>query len=491
MFSPYTTGLEITPFLQTAQKAGCEENTRHFFWQHLGVGLNSTPNPDPNHPIYASQRVEAEAGNIVSGLFNDKPICGEVMDKAISKDLFLRFPISIPISSDVFSPESESLVETPIKIRFIADLIETYAIFQHFYPYLNLKNADLDNSFMTAASSVTSETSRADFLVVLKKFVESIHDGHGNVSDSQVPFTSRTVPVFFDLVEDQIVVTASAVKEIQIGDIVTKVDGKPAKLVLEDAKSLISGSEQWKTHRALLAEFAWGEMGSLATFTLLRNGEKLVAEIKRDSFPIREFDREDIFSVKEDIVYIDLDRAPMDKISKVLSDVNQGKGLILDLRGYPAGNHEIIRHLIEEPVQSAFFEIPQFIYPDQENIAGYQSARWLLHPKEPKINVPVIIITDARAISYAESVLGIFEHYKLADIVGSSSTAGANGNVNAFTTASGCRVSFTGMLVRKHDESPHHLIGIHPNFETKRTLRGVREGKDELLEKAISLLTRQ
>jgi len=39
------------------------------------------------------------------------------------------------------------------------------------------------------------------------------------------------------------------------------------------------------------------------------------------------------------------------------------------------------------------------------------------------------VLINGSAISYAESTLGIVEHYKLAEIVGSA-TAGMNGNVN-------------------------------------------------------------
>jgi len=40
------------------------------------------------------------------------------------------------------------------------------------------------------------------------------------------------------------------------------------------------------------------------------------------------------------------------------------------------------------------------------------------------------------------------------------------------------------MRVLKHDGSQHHGIGIQPTVEAARTIRGVREGKDELLAKA-------
>jgi C-terminal processing protease CtpA/Prc len=85
--------------------------------------------------------------------------------------------------------------------------------------------------------------------------------------------------------------------------------------------------------------------------------------------------------------------------------------------------------------------------------------------------------------------MSFIEHYKLAEIVGQS-TAGANGNVNPFAIPGGFRVTWTGMKVTKHDGSQHHLVGIQPTIPMERTIAGIREGRDELLEKALEVIRR-
>lgn len=132
-------------------------------------------------------------------------------------------------------------------------------------------------------------------------------------------------------------------------------------------------------------------------------------------------------------------------------------------------------------------QIPQIIYPDQENIVGYQKMGWNLVAKKPHITGKVVFITDGRAISYAESFLSFIEHYKLGEIVGQP-TAGTNGNINPFVLPGDFRVVWTGMKVLKHDGSQHHLIGIQPTLPAKRTIRGITEGRDELFEKALEII---
>ena len=110
-------------------------------------------------------------------------------------------------------------------------------------------------------------------------------------------------------------------------------------------------------------------------------------------------------------------------------------------------------------------------------------------PETPRFEGKIAFITDGRAISYAESCMGIIEHYKLGAIVGEP-TAGTNGNVNPFGVPGGYTIRWTGMQVLKHDGTQHHGVGILPTVPCSRTIQGIAAGRDELLEKAIEIVTR-
>ena len=81
--------------------------------------------------------------------------------------------------------------------------------------------------------------------------------------------------------------------------------------------------------------------------------------------------------------------------------------------------------------------------------------------------------------------MGLVEHYHLGEIVGSA-TAGSNGDVAEITEPTGCRTTFTGLRVTKHDGTRQHLIGIRPTIPASRTIAGVIAGCDEILEKALT-----
>jgi C-terminal processing protease CtpA/Prc len=156
------------------------------------------------------------------------------------------------------------------------------------------------------------------------------------------------------------------------------------------------------------------------------------------------------------------------------------------MRGYP-GMPGILAlgHLTESTLRCARWNVPEVTMPDRLDV-HFNESGWDVKPEKPYFAARRVFLTDGRAISYAETVMGIVEYYKLGDIVGGP-TAGTNGNVNPFKLPSGFIVTWTGMKVLKHDKSQHHGIGILPAVPASRTRKGVAEGRDEILTRALQV----
>jgi C-terminal processing protease CtpA/Prc len=157
------------------------------------------------------------------------------------------------------------------------------------------------------------------------------------------------------------------------------------------------------------------------------------------------------------------------------------------LRGYPGDAAiDLLTHIIDEPVTSAHWNIPLVSLPDRQ-AWEWNTSHWDLQPAEPRFKAPIAFLTGGRAISYAESIMGIVEHYELGEIVGAT-TAGTNGNINPFELPGGFMVYWTGMQVLKHDGSPHHGVGIKPTIPVESTPAAIAAGRDEVLEAAVAAL---
>jgi hypothetical protein len=221
-----------------------------------------------------------------------------------------------------------------------------------------------------------------------------------------------------------------------------------------------------------------------------RTGKVRAIKVRRTASPgeLHEPRPPKVSEVKPGIMYLDVDRIGDEDFREALPRLEQARGIVFDFRGYPRhlSPWTFFPHIIDRPVTSAQWHIPMLRYPDRKDVTFRRGGEWDIGPKAPYLGARKVFIIDGRAISYAESCLGIIEHYQLGAIAGSP-TAGTNGNVNPITLPGGYRVTWTGMKVLKHDGSRHHGLGILPTVPVSRTIAGIARGRDELLDRAIEL----
>ncbi|HZO53842.1 MAG TPA: S41 family peptidase, partial [Bryobacteraceae bacterium] len=172
-----------------------------------------------------------------------------------------------------------------------------------------------------------------------------------------------------------------------------------------------------------------------------------------------------------------------------LSSLSAAKGIVFDLRGYPAFKNpmKMFGYLLANGGTSAQWHIPVVVQPNRVGMTFDRQGEWTIKAREPILRMKKVFLTDGRAISYAESCMGIVEHYKIGDIVGEA-TAGTNGNINPLRLPGGYTFVWTGMKVLKHDGSQHHGVGITPTIPVMRTRAGVAAGVDEVLERGLKAL---
>ena len=72
-------------------------------------------------------------------------------------------------------------------------------------------------------------------------------------------------------------------------------------------------------------------------------------------------------------------------------------------------------------------------------------------------------------------------------IIGSQ-TAGADGNNSDFEYIKGFDTHFTGIGVYYPDRRETQRIGIVPDIEVKPTIKGIQEGRDEVLDRALKFI---
>ncbi|MFZ4399329.1 MAG: hypothetical protein ACOYO1_04780 [Bacteroidales bacterium] len=243
------------------------ENTKGYqltYWQHLGVqfGMNDF---NGHQNIYKSIRVNRTENESDKQLYAYHPIFGNIISKEISKGIYCQFPKVLYCNKQNTYPKAniellkqlnEELKNCDIKAENpyfrLGNIINTYNVFQHFYPYFDVIKVDWSEEFRKALTRCYTDKSERDHLLTLKTFTAPLKDGHiwiecKYIKDYSVP------PISWEWIEKQLVITGvyKDSLDIKIGDVVSKINGQNAQDYFNAINAGISaGTKGWLNYRA-------------------------------------------------------------------------------------------------------------------------------------------------------------------------------------------------------------------------------------------------
>ena len=480
----------------------CDDETVWHYWRHQGVGR--IVKIDAGF-LYSSRLVSSKGSKVET---EGPP---EFYEQELPGGISIRLPLRLT------DQQRSELWKRQPKLRFstktwavsnrhsrLADIAHTWNVFQHFYPYFDVVDVDWTLALRKGLEQAAKANSGATMLGAIERMTSKLHDGHINVRAARPVELTRYLPIDLRwLGKDCVVVGVNDdfAKVISVGDRVLAINGVAVDEIRERLAQRISAANTgyldqrcgWRmasdaahpTHgqRTFKVEFAGPAADSnVETIQLPLSPRPTRATKQRP---------EQTQDVEPGIVYFNLVGTESKQLDDAMDQLTKAKAIVFDLRGYPStAAMQLLHHLADQHLASARWTIPINVTPDQSTMTFLSSNRWDLPPREPRLDMPVAFLTNASAISYAESILGIVEHYQLGEIVGST-TAGTNGNVNPFETPLGFTISWTGMRVLKHDGSQHHGIGIMPTLPVVPTAIGIAAGKDEVLQRAVAALKKK
>ena len=308
-------------------------------------------------------------------------------------------------------------------------MVIAWNVFQHFYPYFDVVKTDWRAELPKALRTAATDSGPDDFQKTLQRLVAALKDGHGRVGPARQP-PMLFPPLTLDWVEGQFLVTRiqkGKSEGVAPGDRILKIDGKPIEQAATEQRALISGAtEQWIRYRsagALSACNATGRMllevepfsnpGASHTVDLACAPAKF-----KDMETYTEPRPDTVTELEPGIIYVDLDRINVADWNAVIPRLEKAKGIIFDMRGYPGQpGIQSLAHLTKTTIRSAKWNVSSALMPDRFD-SPYHESGWDVQPQKPYFTARRVFLTDGRAISYAETVMGIVEHYKLGDIVG-------------------------------------------------------------------------
>jgi C-terminal processing protease CtpA/Prc len=190
--------------------------------------------------------------------------------------------------------------------------------------------------------------------------------------------------------------------------------------------------------------------------------------------------------------YVDLGLLIPTQVDAMVDHVKDTKGLIFDMRGYPNGTAWAISPRLNVwGSKTLAIGYSRTICGADTGNADVRTASFNLKmpptPSKPMYRGKVVMLINRITLSQAEHTGIAFEAACGLTFIGSP-TAGSNGDVTDLYLPGGIGVTFTGLGIKHADGRQLQRVGIHPDIPVAPTVKGLREGKDEVLDRALAFL---
>jgi C-terminal processing protease CtpA/Prc len=342
-----------------------------------------------------------------------------------------------------------------------------------------------------------------EYVLAVLELIGRVHDTHANIwGGTNVKgqyFGHHFAPVMLTFIEEKAVVTKfiheKSEKEsgLKIGDIILFINDRPVEEIVKERLKYYPASN----YPTKLRDIALGLLrsnDSIIKVEYLRNDKiesKTLKTYTIDKLNFYENPNQPADScfklINDDIAYLNHRTFKRKYLPKIWKEIEHSKGLIIDIRNGISDNnflHHLSRYLM--PVRTPFTKITT---PDIKNPGLFTFTKTIYIGKKNNsyYKGKVVILINENTQSSAEFHTMAYRVHPNAIVIGST-TAAADGNVSVFFLPGGIKTFISGIGIYYPDGRETQRIGIVPDIEMKPTIQGIKEGRDELLEKAIEII---
>ena len=332
---------------------------------------------------------------------------------------------------------------------------------------------------------------------------------------------------------------------LEIGDYITHVNGKEIEYIIDSIKLYYPASNEAARRYYMATDLVRSNNNSIhivysssgttkqKELTMYERSDLNMDEpTSRLSYDSIRVDTDSTF-----IGYITLETIKDTEIPHIKESFKNAEGIIIDIRNYPAArvDHSLGEFFtskrkpfeksttvnLDNPGEFNFSRNVSFLNFYAENPSGLNDSGkpkpgsstnpgeftfmpplsneaenrdslndYKTYKSENYFQGKLVVLVNEATISLAELTAMAFRAGDNTVIMGSQ-TQGADGNVSLIPLPGGIKAGITGLGVYYPDGRGTQRIGIVPDIEVKPTIQGIREGRDELLEKAIELIQKE
>ena len=376
-------------------------------------------------------------------------------------------------------------------------LFRYWNMIEYYYPYKDIIGEDWDSVFLEFLPRFMEGTDELSYKMACAELTTKIHDSHAYAFDEAAALMGGVLiaPFTFTHTGENIVVDGidadypPGIETVLPGDIILKTDGIEIWDYIAEKSKIKSRSRDTVVLNDLPEDIFRGYADEI-TLTVKRDDEifdiavPCIERVRSES--INEPEPVSHRLLGNSIGYIDPGALKAKEIFTIMEEFKDTLGIIVDLLHYPS--------------DFIVYSLGCLIMPEQKNyvIMSRPSltvpGRFILDkPMYVGVDNPdyykgkVVLLMNECTQSQAEFTIMALRQAPNAVVIGSPSI-GADGNVANMVFPGAVHTSMTSLGVYDTDMSQTQRVGLTPDIYVEPTIQGIREGRDELIEKAVEVI---
>lgn len=380
-------------------------------------------------------------------------------------------------------------------LRLLA-LARFWNVNQYFFPYLYINDNNWDSVLVEMVPKFYHADKQKEYIKSVLELTAKINDSHAGLSFEgfRKIYGYKMVPFTFNFFEKKLMIIGSRNDsllkrdDIEMGDVILKINNTDVQTIIDTSKKYVAYSNEGILYRK-----------AVSYFLLRSNDDSLFIEYERDGvvnlkwIHLTQPNQLDFFGhniekykiLKDNIGYVNMGVLEKADVGKMMDSLMRTKAIIFDIRNYPRGTmYDILEYLNDTPTDFVKFTYPNIHFPGTFEMDKPVKCGG---GKKTHYKGKVIVLVNEETQSHAEFTTMSFQTIKGMKVIGSQ-TSGADGNGLKIFFPGGYNSILTGIGVYYPDGRETQRIGIVPDIEVKPTIKGIREERDEVLEKAIEVI---
>lgn len=433
--------------------------------------------------------------------------------KALQENRIAQRPVrnTAPLTTQTTEQDEPyaEMVFPNVEYRLLA-LFRYWNVVNNFFPYKHLIGDSWNTVLTRYIPKFEANKDATDYQLTVYELVTEMRDSHGvlrNANAAREKLGTFLPPIASGYREGQSVITKvlDDKSPVKVGDVILAVDGEPVEKKREYfARFTAASTEQWLM-RLVNARLLFGSKDSVVKVKVRgASGEVRDVELVR-SISLSDPKLMNILKRTTPVMqvlpsgfgYVDLDRLQVGEVDKMFEMIKGTSAVIFDMRGYPNGTAWSIAPRLTDKgnVVAALFSRPLLEATHLTNSELAEAPNLSFSQRLPDgpsdvYRGKVVVLINEDAISQAEHTCMMFEAATDVTFIGMP-TAGANGDITYMVLPGNLTVSFSGHDVRHADGRQLQRVGIQPTIKVTPTIRGLIDGRDEILDEAVRFLQKK